>query len=223
MDDRPFGWYRRHLVPDDLELLARWREGDRSAGQALFARHFGALFRFFRNKVGDDAAADLVQTTFLACVERRDGFREDSGFRTFLFAIARKRLYSHFEANQRAGERLDPSSVSVADLGASPSELIGHKRAYTLLLHALRSIPLEMQTLLELHYWEKLAGPELAAVFDVPEGTIRTRLRRAKQVLGERISELRAGPRVSTSEEDLEQWAAEVRRELVTSHVSAET
>ncbi|MEM9454977.1 MAG: sigma-70 family RNA polymerase sigma factor [Myxococcota bacterium] len=199
---------------DDVDLLERWREGDRKAGQELFSRYFDALLRFFRNKVGDDAAAELVQTTFLVCVERRDTFRAESSVRTFLFAIARRRLYSYFESRQQAGQRFEPETVSVADLGTTPSELLDHKRTHTVLLAALRTIPAQMQILLELHYWEKLPGPQLAQIFEVPEGTIRTRLRRAKQVLATRIDELRTGPRVATSEEDLEGWAAEVRAEL---------
>ncbi len=205
------------LVADDFELLTAWRAGEADAGQRLFARHFDALFRFFRNKVGDDEAADLVQTTFLACVERRDGFRAESSIRTFLFAVARRRLYSHFESKHRAGRRFDAQSTSVADLGATPSQLIEQKRSYTVLLAALRVIPLDMQTLLELHYWEKLSGSQLAEVFDVAEGTVRTRLRRAKQLLAHAIDQLRQGPRVATCDENLEQWADDVRREFAES------
>ncbi|MCH9681261.1 MAG: RNA polymerase sigma factor [Deltaproteobacteria bacterium] len=204
-------------MADDFELLTAWRGGDAGAGEALFARHFDALFRFFRNKVGDDEAADLVQTTFLACVERRDVFRAESSVRTFLFAVARRRLYSHFESKHRAGVQFDAGSTSVVDLGATPSQLVERKRSYTVLLAALRMIPLDMQTLLELHYWEKFSGPQLAGVFDVAEGTVRTRLRRAKQLLAHAVDKLRQGPRLATCEENLDQWADEVRREFAES------
>ena len=201
-------------VAEDFELLRRWREGDREAGQELFARHFDALSRFFRNKVDDDAAADLLQTTFLACVERRDGFREDCSFRTFLFAVARRRLYSHFEGRMRDGGRFDPAARSVVDLGTTPTQQIGLAQEHTLLLHALRSLPIELQALLELHYWEHLAGPELAIAFEVPEGTVRTRLRRAKQLLIERVAVLAGGSRPPSTESDLDRWAADVRDRL---------
>ncbi|MEX1364808.1 MAG: sigma-70 family RNA polymerase sigma factor [Nannocystaceae bacterium] len=206
-----------YAVVDDFELLTAWREGDTDAGQQLFSRHFDALFRFFRNKIGDDGAADLVQTTFLACVERRDGFRAESSVRTFLFAVARRRLYSYLESKHRAGRHFDPMTTSVVDLGTTPSQAIDRERSYGVLLAALRTLPVEMQTLLELHYWETLSGPELAVVFDVPEGTVRTRLRRAKQVLARTIDHLRQGAPVVTHEDDLEQWADEVREEFAKS------
>src|SRR5262245_60999657 len=88
---------------EDLALLNRWRDGDRAAGEALFARHFDGLYRFFEHKTGGDAD-DLTQRTFLACVRSRDQFRGASSFRTYLFAIARHELYAHLRTlagNQR--------------------------------------------------------------------------------------------------------------------------
>ena len=52
----------------DFELLEAWREGDQRAGRELFARHFDAIYRFFRSKI-EDAADDLTQQTFLGCVK----------------------------------------------------------------------------------------------------------------------------------------------------------
>ena len=75
-------------MADDAELLEQWRAGDRKAGEALFDRHFDAVARFFRNKV-DRGIDDLIQRTFLACVESRDRFRGDSSFRTYAFAVGR--------------------------------------------------------------------------------------------------------------------------------------
>ena len=59
----------------DRQLLEAWRGGDKKAGKRLFERHYDALTRFFRNKVGPEAP-DLVQQTFLGCLERIDRFRE---------------------------------------------------------------------------------------------------------------------------------------------------
>ncbi len=197
----------------DFELLHRWRAGEQAAGQRLFMRHFDALRRFFRNKVGDDAG-DLAQATLLACLEQRDRFREEATFRTFMFAIARKRLYSYYEAKLVAGRRFDSTSMSAADLAPTPSELIGASQQHKLLLHALRSMPIELQELLELHYWEQLVGPDLAEVLGVPEGTVRTRLRRARQLLVERIGELARGGPLETLEVDLDGWAASLREQM---------
>ena len=94
------------MPPTDLELLEAWRGGDRQAGEALFERHFDAIARFFRNKV-DHGIDDLIQRTFLACVESKDQFRGEASFRTFLFAVAHNVLGKHYRSQRRHGDRID--------------------------------------------------------------------------------------------------------------------
>ncbi|MEZ4220498.1 MAG: sigma-70 family RNA polymerase sigma factor [Polyangiaceae bacterium] len=195
---------------DDYELLDAWRAGNAKAGNELFDRHFDTLYGFLRNKTSGDAA-DLVQSAFLACVESRDSFRGDSSFRTFLFAVARKQLYKHYR-DRKPGA--DFGVTSLADLGPSPSRLIDRRGGDRLLLEALRSIPLELQLALELHYWEQLPGPEIARVLDIPEGTVRSRLRRAKEALEVKLKQLSGSPReLEASLANLEKWAAGVRED----------
>lgn len=197
----------------DSELLRAWRAGDRRAGGELFARHFDSVYRFFRNKV-DDPFEDLVQRTFMACLEARDRFREEASFRTFLFAIASNLLKEHLRSKHRDVE-VDFDRESIVDLGAGLSSVMAAREQARLVLHALRKIPLDCQVLLELYYWEELTGPELAAFLGVPEDTARSRLRRAKKLLQmalpsgeERVWNL------TGSVSSLERWARELRRQF---------
>ena len=70
----------------DAADLVAWRGGDRPAGQRLFARYYEPVARFFINKSGD-ASGDLLQRTFLACLEGLPNFRGDGSFRSYIFAI----------------------------------------------------------------------------------------------------------------------------------------
>lgn len=79
----------------DFELLDAWKAGDATAGNRLFQRHYQALFRFFRNKVGDEAE-ELVQQTLLACVRTASRFEKRSSFRSYLYCAARSKLYDHW-------------------------------------------------------------------------------------------------------------------------------
>lgn len=170
----------------DLELLDRWCQGDRAAGNALFRRHFDDVFRFFENKVAGDAE-ELVQDTFLACVRRRDEFRRQSSFRTFVFAIARFELYAHWRRRNRRGEELDFSEISLRELVTTPATRMARESDRARLLGALRTLPLEAQLLIELHYWEGMTSEQLAEVFDIAPATARTRLFRARQLLQARL------------------------------------
>jgi RNA polymerase sigma-70 factor (ECF subfamily) len=173
-------------VDSDFDLLDRWRAGDQSAGEQLFGRYFDNLCGFFATKCHGEAD-ELVQRTFLACVKAKDQFRKQSSFRTYLFTVARHELYHHLRERQRAGERLDFSVTSIAELVTTPVTRLARDAERRQLLEALRGLPVEQQTLLELHYWQDLDIAALAEVFETAPATIRTRLFRARRALRERL------------------------------------
>ena len=179
----------------DFDLLDQWRAGDKAAGSDLFNRHFAAIRRFFRNKATPEDVEDLIQRTFLACVESRDRFRGDSSFRTYLFVVARNELYRYLRKRARDHVRdgLDFTASSICDIGVSPSGVIAKQEEHKLVVAALQRIPVDQQVLLELYYWEQVPGPELAEVFDVNPTTIRTRLFRAREALKQEMEQLTGG------------------------------
>lgn len=202
-------------MPTDFELLEAWRGGDRDAGSQLFERHFDSLQRFFRNKAGPERQEDLIQKTFLVCVEKKESFEGRSSFRTYLFGVAHNVLRNAYRSGKRQNDRIEFGTVSVEDLGMGAMTLVAKQQDRQILLHALRRIPLEFQVVLELYYWEGLEGQELADALGIPLGTVRTRLRRGKQRLEKVIAEL------ATSEEQLtqtikniESWARELRDQV---------
>lgn len=197
----------------DLELLASWRAGDSGCGNTLFQRHFAAIHRYFANKVASERdAEDLIQRTFLAALEARDRFAGGSSFKTWVLGIAHNLLCEHYRSQRRGGgPAIDLSEISVRDLCAGPSTLMGAQRDQQALLEALRAIPFESQVVLELYYWEKLTGPELGEFFAIPENTARSRVRRAKERLLEALRSSTLAPRRSVEFDTLDDWAAEVR------------
>ena len=170
----------------DLEELQRWRDGDRTAGEALFARHFASMVRFFATKCAGDAD-ELVQRTFLACVQAKHQFRAESTFRTYLFTVARNELYHYLEKLRREGGRLDVSITSLAELVTTPVTRIARDAERQRMLDAMRTLPIEQQTMLELHYWEELDVAALAEVFETTSGAMRVRLHRARAALREKL------------------------------------
>jgi RNA polymerase sigma-70 factor (ECF subfamily) len=197
----------------DVELLERWAAGCRDAGGELFERHFDSLLRFFQNKV-DHAVEDLVQQTMLACVEGRERFRRDASFRTYLFQTARHLLYAHYRSRPRSGD-LDFELASVADLGTSPTSALARKEQHRYLFEALQRIPLQYQIVLELRLWEDLSGAEMATILDLPEPTLRSRLRLAAEKLKAQMQALGGcGELLHPSIVDFEGWAARIRTTL---------
>jgi len=197
--------------PSDVALLDRWRSGDAAAGEALFQRHFDSIYGFFETKCEADAD-ELVQATFLACLRARHQFRKESSFRTYLFTIARHELYRVLRGRQRDGARLDFALSSIADLVSTPGTRIARHQEHQRLLEVLRQLPVEQQTLLELHYWEDLDISALAEVFDLPHATIRTRLHRARKALREKMTGA-APARVLETLETMDAWARGMARQ----------
>ncbi|SFF51484.1 RNA polymerase sigma factor, sigma-70 family, partial [Nannocystis exedens] len=88
--------------PSDSILLAAWCAGDRAAGSALFERHFRAVARFVRSKVAREAEVDdLVQSTFLACLEAGQRYRGEGSLRAYLLGIAYHKVQKHYAARRR--------------------------------------------------------------------------------------------------------------------------
>jgi RNA polymerase sigma-70 factor (ECF subfamily) len=181
-------------VQSDAELLDAWREGDRAAGGVLFERYFEPVRRFFATKIAD-GVEDLVQQTFLACVNNRDRIRSGDAFRGYLFVAARNMLYMQIRSRARA-PALDFGVTSVIDAGLSPSQALAGHDDERVLSQALRSLPVDLQIALELYYFERVRGRELEVALELPGGTVRSRLRRGLELLRGHVRELASSPEV---------------------------
>jgi RNA polymerase sigma-70 factor (ECF subfamily) len=198
----------------DAELLDAWRSGDADAGEALFRRHYRPVARFFRNKIAAERVADLIQETFMASVEGRERIQDSARFRAYLLRIAYRVLCKHLRETYRRSES-DLDSVSVVDIDPTPSAIIAKEQEQRLLLEGLRTIPVNYQIVLELHYWEELTTSEMAEVLGIPVGTVRSRLLRARDALEAAMASIsRSHELLESTLTRLEDWAARLGHEL---------
>lgn len=199
------------MTSDDATRLRAWADGDAEAGRALVEAHFDRVYRFFRSKL-DRGAEDLTQEVFAACVAGASGYRGEGSFRAFLLGAARRILYKHYRSRAREGRALKRQWVSADMIEPSPSAAAAASSEVELLGRALRRLPLDLQIVLELHYWEAASTAEIAAIVEIPVGTVKTRLMRARTELRERIAALQATPELKRSTEDgLEGWIGRMR------------
>jgi RNA polymerase sigma-70 factor (ECF subfamily) len=200
------------VADDDATLLEAWRGGDAAAGSALFERHFVSVFRFFAAKLGDVAAQDLSQRTFVAVIQSRDSLREGSKFRAYLLAVARNQLLMHLRTRGRRGVDAALEESCIDELLPSPDSALAGSEQERLIVRGLRRMPLDQQILLELHYWEELSTEELGEILGVPRGTVKSRLFRARDELRSQLASLVRDPELRESSiRDLEQWVARIR------------
>lgn len=100
----------------------------------------------------------------------------------------------------------------MADLAETPSVIASQREQVQLLHEALRRIPIDSQIVLELYYWEELPASGIGAVLEIPVGTVRSRIRRAKAQLQDALASI--APKPALADEtmaDLERWAVSLR------------
>lgn len=204
------------MSPSDAELLGAWADGNLRAGSRLFNRYFLAVSRFFVNKVAEDHD-DLVQETFAACVRGCERLRDKSSFRAYLFAVASNVLRMHFRRRRlhEPPESLD--ELSVHDLAPSPSTMLRGREQELELLEALRRLPLPLQVVMELYYWEGMRTHEIAEVVELPTGTVRSHLRRGRMQLERTLQRNRSANGSGAEVIDLDRWAMALRETVTRS------
>lgn len=204
---------------EDWELLEAWRGGDDGAGQRLVARYLGSLTRFFNNKVHNpDDAAELISETMLGCVKNKERVEDATAFRSFVFATAMNMLRRYYRKQVKRKREVDDfADVVVGDTpqGRSMTSKMHARRETRLLVRALRSVSLDQQIVLELNYVEGLNGNEIAELLGLPQPTVYTRLRRAKERLKVLMDELSEDEGlVDSTMKGLQTWATEIREEI---------
>lgn len=159
---------------------------------------FGLLWRYFHARVDLDVD-DLVQQTlaeYFAAARRAGPIVHP---KAYVLRIARSVLFEHY----RRRTHFDPLTHRLADVAAGlSSRMNAHQRADRVRT-AMMQLPYALFETIDLYYGEGLRGPVLAATLGVPEGTIRSRLRRAKAQLRAAYAEVRAAddPHVSSCTE----------------------
>lgn len=214
-------WRAMAASPDpDLVLLQKWRDGDRLAGDQLLARHFKGIRSYFFVKFTLEHE-DLVQETFARLIKNRDRFRGDSSFKTYLYRIAQHVGDEHLRRRYKLGDGFSPATSSLADLtGRRQSSILAERENHRLLLDALWNMPLAQQELIQLYYWQDLTAGEVAAIVELPETTVRSRIRLALGRLAKLHQQLSQQDHTREIHEDeVEQWLEALSTEVVRAKV----
>lgn len=162
----------------------------------LFDRHFDDVRRYFARRVDADSATDLAAEVFRLGFERRRSFdpQRSGSCRPWLFGIARNVLAKEWDRIDRIAalrarlhSSLDPAAAGDA-FNDSVDALDAASRWRTVAA-ALAHMDEDSRELLLLVAWDSLTYEEVAQVFAVPVGTIRSRLSRARTLLSRLVAD----------------------------------
>jgi RNA polymerase sigma-70 factor (ECF subfamily) len=180
----------------DAELVDRWQAGDLSAFETLVTRHERRVFRLLYRMLGSrEEAEDASQDAFLSLFRHGHRFRREARFSTFVYRVAanaalnrrrtlgRARTRSEeFKRHQEAGDDL-PSSPRSPGESAEGAEVQERVQA------ALLSLPEDLRVAIVLYDIEGQAYRDIAETLDIPEGTVKSRIHRARNALRTELAE----------------------------------
>lgn len=160
--------------------------------EAFIRRHQDSVYNFCVRMLGDrEEAFDMTQDIFVSVHAHAASFRGESHVTTWLFRIAKNHCLNRLQYLKRRGrgrsECVDEvNELQITDaLGGSeqPDVLVSHKRTIELVHLAIAQLDEEQRALVVLRDVEGLSYEEIVEVTGVPEGTVKSRLHRAREKL----------------------------------------
>ena len=145
--------------------------------------HLDAAFNYARWLTRNDAEAeDVVQDACVRAIRFAASLRGDDA-RSWLFAIVRNTWYSRARRSLRTIAPLDAAGIEPADEALDPEEQLLQQQTVSSVRAAVESLPADFREVIVLRELEGLSYKEIAAVVDVPLGTVMSRLARARERL----------------------------------------
>ncbi|MCC6707165.1 MAG: RNA polymerase sigma factor [Gammaproteobacteria bacterium] len=175
------------MSPTDAELLQRMQRGDGEAFSALYQRHQQRVYRFASLYSGvDGVAADITQEVFMHLIDNHSFDPAQGELRAYLLGMARNLLRRHWRDAQRfealPEEDEGPLRESLVE-HLEPSMLVCRAQQHGGLRAAIFALPSYYREVMILCELEELDYLEAARILEVPIGTVRSRLNRARKAL----------------------------------------
>ena len=166
-------------APAPPAAAARGARGARA--QAIVTEHFAFVWRsLLRLGVPRPDAEDALQQVFIVASRKLDAL-EPGRERAFLFSVALRIASRAHRTRQRRREVLEAAPAERPDPGPAPDELLDRARARAALDAILAAMPLELRAVFVLYEMERATMAEIAALLDLPAGTVASRLRRGRE------------------------------------------
>jgi len=175
-------------MENDAELVARARRGDEAAFEQLVLRHQRYAFNLAYRVIGNYAEAeDVTQEAFVRAWRGLPGFRGQARFATWLYRIVYNLCLNRLPRLRQELLQAEPLEEAVVNPAPAPPDVFEVQERLAFLHDELNRLPAKYRLVLTLRYLQDLSYAEIAAALDVPMGTVKTHLHRARRLLTERL------------------------------------
>jgi len=200
-------------MPEGYEekLVQRLKKRDEAAFNELITLYQGRIFRLVFRMLGDRAEAeDLAQEVFITVFKSIDGFRGDSKLSTWMYRVATNHCKNRIKYLQRRarGKKKEFDEIAEHDAIASatmnpttpiarPDHMVEAYQKEAILKEAIGALDEDHRALIVLRDIESLTYDEIQNITGLAEGTVKSRLHRARNALREKVRRLSEGRRSS--------------------------
>ena len=185
----------------DEELVRRVQKGDISAYNLLVVRHQYRVVKIAQKFVSDYAdASDIAQEAFIKAYRALPNFRGESSFYTWLYRIVTNAAKNFLETNSKQRSQIDvddevlnASSPEALTDRQTPDSIIESEELKKVILKAVSELPNELKEAFMLREIEGLSYEDISERENVPIGTVRSRIFRARQYIETKMDQFRKG------------------------------
>ena len=170
---------------NEQELIRRAQRGDGEAFRQLVEAYQTQVYRLALRMCGESAADDVTQEAFLAAWRALPDFRGDCRFSTWLYRLTTNAGIVWLRREKRYRSADDVTELELPDDAPSLQEQAEQSETQSAVRRALSRLSEEHRQVLLLRYMQELDYGEIAAALDVSEGTVKSRINRAKSKLRE--------------------------------------
>lgn len=186
----------------DSDLVEKCVQGDREAFDALVEKYYKKIYNLAYRFVGDsEEANDLAQEIFTAAYQNLKKFRGDAKFSTWLFQIATNRGKNKFKYLKRRGyflsrgqpddeDERDYVEKVIPDDTTNPEDILISKQIQKMVQDAINELDPDHKEIVILRDIEGFSYEEIARILNLPEGTTKSRLHRARMVVKEKLKKV---------------------------------
>ena len=169
----------------EQDILRRAQQGDSEAFRQLVEAYQTQVYRLALRMCGADGADDVTQDAFVAAWRALPNFRSDCRFSTWLYRLTTNAAIDYLRREKRHRAAGDIAELELPDDAPTMQELSERAETQSRVRRALFCLSDEHRQVLLLRYMQELDYGEIAQVLDVSEGTVKSRINRAKSKLRE--------------------------------------
>lgn len=185
------------MLLGDEKAVERCLQGDDAAWETVVNTYAKRIYNLsYRYSCRRDEAEDLTQEIFIRVYQNLKSFRADSGsFQSWIMKVGRNLIIDHFRRTRRFQQAAGTEEMETMNLKddkvLSPQRAAEQAEASKFLMDGLQVLPPELKEAIILRDLEGMAYTEIAELLGIPEGTVKSRINRARLELAKLLTKRR--------------------------------